>query len=45
MDARPSREELIAGLQAFTDEIDSVPTVREMREDGPHSPYYYKGLW
>lgn len=48
MDARPSREELIAGLQAFTDEIGSVPTVREIREDGPHSAYYYKdefGSW
>lgn len=48
MDARPSREELIAGLQAFTDEIDGVPTIREMREDGPHSPYSYKdefGSW
>ncbi|WP_353635481.1 HNH endonuclease (plasmid) [Halobacterium sp. NMX12-1] len=48
MDTRPSREDLIAGIQDFADDIDSVPTVREMRSDGPYSPYYYKeefGSW
>lgn len=48
MDSAPSKEELIEGLQSFAEEVDGVPTVREMRADGPYSPYFYKdrfGSW
>jgi putative restriction endonuclease len=48
MDAAPSESSLIQGLKSFAQELDSVPTVRDMREDGPYSPYYYKdrfGSW
>lgn len=45
MNTTPSEEELISALQSFAAEVDSVPTVREMREDGPYSPYYYKELF
>jgi hypothetical protein len=48
MDTKPSKERLVEGLQSFAAEIDSVPTVRGMRENGPYSPHYYKetfGSW
>jgi len=43
-----SKEQLIEGLQSFAEEVDGVPTVRGMQNDGPYSPYYYKqefGTW
>lgn len=48
MDTTPSKETLIEALKSFADEIDSVPTVRGMRNEGPYSPHYYKeefGSW
>ena len=48
MDTTPSKERLIEGLQSFDEEVDGVPTVREMRNKGPYSPHYYKetfGSW
>lgn len=48
MDSTPSREELIKRLQSFAEEVDGIPTIREMRADGPYSPYFYKnrfGSW
>ena len=48
MDTTPSKESLIEGLKSFAEEIDSVPTVRGMRNEGPYSPHYYKeafGSW
>lgn len=44
----PSKEELVDGLQSFSEEVDGVPTVRGMRKDGPYSAHYYKqefGTW
>lgn len=48
MDTTPSKENLIKGLKSFAEEIDSVPTVRGMNNEGPYSPHYYKetfGSW
>lgn len=48
MNTAPPADELIEGLQAYAEEIDGIPTVRGMRSDGPHSPYYHKqefGSW
>lgn len=48
MESSPAEEDLIAGLQSLSEQIGDVPTVREMRESGPYSPYFYKdrfGTW
>lgn len=48
MDASPSKDALIDGLKSLATTLDGVPTVREMRSEGPYSPYYYKesfGSW
>lgn len=48
MDANLSKEDLIAGLQTYAEQVESVPTVRGMRNEGPYSPHYYKqafGSW
>ncbi|APX96386.1 homing endonuclease associated repeat-containing protein [Natronorubrum daqingense] len=48
MDTIPTKERLIEDLQSFAEEVDGVPTVRGMRNDGPHSPHHYKqefGTW
>lgn len=48
MKTTPSTDALIEGLQSFAQTVDGVPTIREMRIDGPYSPYYYKdefGSW
>jgi len=48
MDTTPSRDELLTGLRAYDEEVDGVPTVRGMRNEGPYSPHYYKaefGSW
>ncbi|GAB7020297.1 homing endonuclease associated repeat-containing protein [Halostagnicola bangensis] len=48
MDTIPSKNRLIEGLQSFNKEVDGVPTVRGMRNEGPYSPHYYKekfGSW
>lgn len=48
MDTTPSKKSLIEGLKSFAEEVDSVPTIRGMRDEGPYSPHYYKeefGSW
>ncbi|QLG60641.1 homing endonuclease associated repeat-containing protein [Halorarum salinum] len=48
MDKTLTSNRLIADLRSFAEKVDGVPTVRGMRENGPHSPYYYKqefGSW
>lgn len=48
MEPSPTEEDLIADLQSFAEEIGSVPTIRDIRESGPYSPYIYKntfGSW
>jgi Arc/MetJ-type ribon-helix-helix transcriptional regulator len=48
MESKPAEEDLITGLQSFAEQIDGVPTIRDMRESGPYSPYFYKdtfGTW
>ncbi|QLH83810.1 homing endonuclease associated repeat-containing protein [Halosimplex pelagicum] len=48
MDTAPPRDDLLAELRNFHEDIGRVPTVREMRNEGPYSPHYYKdkfGSW